>query len=92
MGDTVTVCPDAPDDPLYIARVCYMWEEAGERKMFHGQWFSRGSDTVLGEAGDPCELFAVDQCDDNPLGAIMDKVKVTHHLCVCVSMHQIPYN
>jgi len=53
-----------------------MWEEPGERKMFHGQWFSRGSDTVLGEAGDPCELFAVDQCDDNPLGAIMDKVKL----------------
>ena len=79
VGDTVSVCPDAPDEPLYIARVCYMWEEGGGgRKMFHGQWFSRGSETVLGEVGDPCELYAVDQCDDNPLGAIMDKVKVPH--------------
>ena len=38
---------------------------------------SRGSDTVLGEAGDPCELFMVDECDENPLGAIMEKVNVS---------------
>lgn len=81
----MSVCPDAPDEPLYIARVCYMWEEGGGgRKMFHGQWFSRGSETVLGEVGDPCELYAVDQCDDNPLGAIMDKVKVVRGWRVCV--------
>lgn len=85
-GDIVTVCADAPDDPLYTAWARYMWEEAGERKMFHRQWFSRDSDTVLGETEDPCELFAVEQYDDNPLRAIMDKVKVMHHLCVCVSM------
>ena len=77
MGDTVTVRPHPPSNPPYIARVCYMWEDAGGLKMFHGQWFSRGSDTVLGETGDPCELFVVDQCDDIPPGAIIEKVKVT---------------
>ena len=80
MGDTVTVRPHPPNHPPYIARVCYMWEDAGGRKMFHGQWFSRGSDTVLGETGDPYELFVVDQCDDNPLGAIIGKVKVASHM------------
>eukprot|EP00731_Ephydatia_muelleri_P026418 Em0018g518a len=35
------------------------------------------TDTVLGETGDPCELFMVDECDENPLGAIMEKVNVT---------------
>ena len=53
-----------------------MWEDAGGRPMFHGQWFSRGSETVLGESADPCELFLIDRCDDNPLGAVVDKVDV----------------
>ena len=38
---------------------------------------SRSADTVLGEAGDPCELFLVDECDDNPLGSVMGKVNVS---------------
>ena len=76
MHDTVSVCPDAEDEPLYIARIMYMWEDASGRPMFHGHWFSRGSETVLGETADPCELFLIDNCDDNPLGAVVDKVDV----------------
>ncbi len=38
---------------------------------------SRSSDTLLGETGDPCELFPSDDCDNNPLGAIMGKVEVS---------------
>ena len=75
--DTVSVCPDVENEPLYIARIAYMWEDNAGKKKFHANWFSRPSDTVLGEVGDPCELFQVDQCDDNPLGAIMDKVNVS---------------
>ena len=32
---------------------------------------------MLGETGDPLELFIVDECDNNPLGAVMDVVKVS---------------
>ena len=39
---------------------------------------SRSRDTLLGETGDPCELFVSDDCDNNPLGAIMGKVNVSH--------------
>ena len=71
------MCPDEPDQPLYIAIVRYMWDEGSGKKLFHGHWYSRASDTMLGEMGDPCELFVVDECDDNPLGAIMDKIDVS---------------
>lgn len=39
--------------------------------------YSRSSDTLLGESGDPTELFVSETCDDNPLGAIMGKVHVS---------------
>lgn len=38
MYDVVSVCPEIPDDPLYIARIMAMWEENG-KKLFHGWWF-----------------------------------------------------
>ena len=43
---------------------------------------SRGLDTLLGETGDPCELFLVDECDDNPLGAILNKINVSIQLLI----------
>ena len=45
--------------------------------MFYKHSFSRGLDTLLGETADPCELFLVDECDDNPLGAILNKIDVS---------------
>ena len=41
---------------------------------------SRSNDTVLGNTGDPMELFLVDQCEDNPLGSIMAKCFVSAFL------------
>eukprot|EP00731_Ephydatia_muelleri_P024749 Em0016g1020a len=77
--DVVSVCPEEAGVSLYIAKVCYMWEDtATGKKLFHGHWFSRGSDTVLGETGDPCELFMVDECDENPLGSIKEKVNLEY--------------
>lgn len=38
---------------------------------------SRGSDTLLGEAGDPLELFLVDECEDTQLAYVVSKVKVS---------------
>ena len=43
---------------------------------------SRSSETALGETGDPRELFLLDECDDNPLGAIIDKVQVSYYKLV----------
>ena len=40
--------------------------------LFH----SRGSDTLLGETSDPAEVFLVDECDNNPLGSIVQKCTV----------------
>ena len=39
VGECVSVKPDDPSTPLYIARLIYMWEEASGSKMFHGHWF-----------------------------------------------------
>ena len=77
VGDYVAVCPEADNEPFYVARVTEMWEESGE-KMFHGSWFNRGRETVLGETGDPTELFLVDSCDDTPLYAILQQVFVKY--------------
>ena len=69
------MCPEADNEPFYVARVSSMWEESGE-KWFHATWFNRGRETVLGETGDPTELFLVDHCDDTPLYAVIHKVQV----------------
>lgn len=75
VGDCVSVSPEEPNNPVYLARVISMWEEAGEKE-FHAMWFSRGGETVLGETSDPSELFLVDICDDSPLAAITGKATV----------------
>ena len=79
VGDYVAVCPEADNEPFYVARVTRMWEESGE-KLFHGSWFNRGSETVLGETGDPTELFLVDSCDNTPLYAVIRTVQVDFKL------------
>ncbi len=71
----MSVTPEDPSEPLYIARMTSMWEEDGE-KMFHASWLNRGSETLLGEASDPSELFVVASCNDSPLGAVVGKVTV----------------
>ena len=76
VGDYVAVCPEADNEPFYVARVARMWEESGGEKMFHSTWFNRGSETVLGETGDPTELFLVDHCDNTPLYAVIRRVQV----------------
>ena len=38
--DVVSVCPEEAGVSLYIAKVCYMWEDtATGKKLFHGHWF-----------------------------------------------------
>lgn len=53
-----------------------MWEDFNGKKMFHAQWLYRSAETVLGESGDPNELFLSDDCDNNPLSSIAEKCNV----------------
>lgn len=75
-GDCVSVSPTDPNEPVYIARVVSLWEDAMGKKYFHACWFSRGGETVLGETSDTCELFLVDSCEDTLLSAVTGKVSV----------------
>uniref|UniRef100_A0A8C4UJU1 DNA (cytosine-5)-methyltransferase 1 n=1 Tax=Falco tinnunculus TaxID=100819 RepID=A0A8C4UJU1_FALTI len=77
VGDCVSVSPDDPTKPLYLARVTAMWEDSSGQ-MFHAHWFCPGSDTVLGATSDPLELFLVDECEDMQLSYIHGKVKVIY--------------
>ena len=68
--------PDDPSIPCYIAQIAYMWEDRFGDKKFHAHWFCRGTDTVLGEASDPLELFLADDCEDSDLQYTISKVTV----------------
>ena len=59
-----------------FARITALWE--ADEKMFHAHWFSRGTDTILGETSDPLELFLVDECEDMNLNFIAGKVNVIY--------------
>lgn len=39
VGECVTVQPDDPSIPFYIARIAYMWEDNKGDKKFHAHWF-----------------------------------------------------
>ncbi|XP_014661569.1 PREDICTED: DNA (cytosine-5)-methyltransferase 1-like [Priapulus caudatus] len=80
VGDCVLVSPDVPDNPLYIAKVAYMWEDSNGTKHFHAQWYTRGGETVLGETADPNEVFMVDECEDTCLEFVVSKCNVIHKL------------
>uniref|UniRef100_A0A6J0V8B4 DNA (cytosine-5)-methyltransferase n=1 Tax=Pogona vitticeps TaxID=103695 RepID=A0A6J0V8B4_9SAUR len=79
IGDCVSVSPDDPTKPLYLARITAMWEDVSSNEpMFHVHWFYRGTDTVLGATSDPLELFLVDECEDMQLSYIHGKVHVIY--------------
>lgn len=59
-----------------FTRITAMWED--DEKMFHAHWFSRGTETILGETSDPLELFLVDECEDMNLSYIHSKVNVVY--------------
>lgn len=51
-------------------------KRSAAEKYFHLRWFSHGSQTILGETANPQALFLLDQCDDNPVEAILQKISV----------------
>ncbi|KAM3965336.1 DNA cytosine-5 methyltransferase [Aphomia sociella] len=85
IGDYVMVETSQQNIPALVARVVYMWKEIMNPKMgfFHGEVFIRSSDTVLGEVGDPREVFLGDRCCHGaPLSSILRKA--------CVERHEVP--
>ncbi|XP_072458541.1 DNA (cytosine-5)-methyltransferase 1-like [Notamacropus eugenii] len=77
VGDCVSICPDDPTKPLWLARITSLWED-NKGQMFHAHWFYTGVDTVLGATSDPLELFLVDACEDLQLSYIHSKVNVIY--------------
>ncbi|XP_049873328.1 DNA (cytosine-5)-methyltransferase PliMCI-like isoform X2 [Pectinophora gossypiella] len=79
IGDYVMVETSQPNIPALVARVVYMWKETFNLKAgyFHGEVFIRSSETVLGEVGDPREVFLGDKCcHAAPLSSILRKAIV----------------
>lgn len=69
--------PENPEEPLYIGKVEYMYDEMLKGPTVHVHMFCRGNDTILGETSDPQELFIVDDCDDYPLGSVFRTAEVS---------------
>lgn len=45
-------------------------------KMFHGQWYSHGSKTILQETAHSKSLFLMNKCEDNPTASIFKKCNI----------------
>lgn len=79
IGDYVMVETSLANIPTLVVRVVYMWKETTNDKSgyFHGEVFIRSSDTILGEVGDPREVFLADRCCHRaPLSSILRKAYV----------------
>ncbi|KAJ2949115.1 hypothetical protein O0L34_g6054 [Tuta absoluta] len=79
IGDYVMVETSQPNIPSLVAKVVYMWKDTLNPKAgyFHGEVFVRSSETVLGEVGNPREVFLGDKCCNNaPLSSILRKASV----------------
>ena len=51
-----------------------MYEDDNGTKVFHGQWYTHGSKTLLQETANPQSLFLLDSCEpDLPLASIVQK-------------------
>ncbi|XP_076436549.1 DNA (cytosine-5)-methyltransferase 1-like [Babylonia areolata] len=77
-GDCVSIRPHDSTEPVYIARIQYMFQGSRGDKKLHVHWFLRGSDTILGEVSDSQEIFLTDQCDVVFAESVISRVTVTH--------------
>lgn len=57
----------------YITHFFEHQSQKGRTKMFHGQWFVHGSETVLQETAHSRALFLLNSCNSNPINAIYQK-------------------
>ena len=58
----------------HVGLVRYFWSDGNGEMWLHAHWLERAPETVLEEAGDPFELFLVDDCEDQLVTDIVSKV------------------
>ena len=63
--------------PAYVCKVLYLFN-GPQGPVAHVAHYCRGGHTVLGEAADPNELFAIFDCEDVHLSEVVRKVNVTY--------------
>lgn len=79
VGDYVMVEASQAKIPALVVRVVFIWKETSNSQMgyFHGEVFIRATETVLGEVGNPREVFLGDKCCHAvPLSSILRKATV----------------
>ncbi|CAK1556371.1 unnamed protein product [Leptosia nina] len=79
IGDFVMIETTQANIPALVSRVVYMWKEIlnPTSGFFHAEVFIRSADTVLGEVGDPREVYLGDRCCHGaPLSSILRKAAV----------------
>ncbi|KII89181.1 hypothetical protein PLICRDRAFT_160365 [Plicaturopsis crispa FD-325 SS-3] len=57
---------------MWFCKICYMFESEGKH-LFHAQWYSHGSKTLLQEAAHANSLFLLNTCDDIDFNAVHQK-------------------
>ncbi|KAJ7709524.1 hypothetical protein B0H17DRAFT_1028224 [Mycena rosella] len=70
-----TFCVNAYANRAWFIQIKYFFEEKGQ-KMFHGQWFTHGSRTLLQEVTHSQELFVLPECDNISVATIYQKCQV----------------
>ncbi|GAB4846818.1 hypothetical protein Ancab_025825 [Ancistrocladus abbreviatus] len=76
IGDCVLVEKLDTDELSSIYFVEYMFEKFDGRKMIHGRFMLRGSQTILGNAANEREVFLTNECLNFELGAVKEIVLV----------------
>lgn len=74
-----------------IARIIFMFENPRQECMFHGEFLCRSKDSILGETGDPKELFLVLDCENLPLSCIVNKTKVSKDSKISILLYDYRY-
>lgn len=59
-----------------FVKILYIFDIEGY-KLFHGQWLTHSSKTLLQELAHPNELFLLNICDDCPVRSILRRANVT---------------
>jgi len=80
VGDNVYLAPPNPSDKPYIAQIVSLYETNDRRKMMRVKWYYRPEDTRKNEFTKkalPKELYASEDCDDNPVGALQGICQVS---------------
>ncbi|KAF8447830.1 hypothetical protein L210DRAFT_978503 [Boletus edulis BED1] len=73
----VAQSPNSLANSRWFCRICYLFEDQRGHKMFHGQWLTHSSKTLLQELGHSQALYLMlTDCEDIHINAISQKCNV----------------